>query len=363
MNKTKILHVVLSLETGGLEKFVLDLTKHISDDFVNTVVCLDRRGDLSCLCSVEVLTLDRFSNNRFMLIKKILEIVHDLGIDLIHTHNEKAHFCGGLAGLFSGVPVIHTKHGLNVTYPKSRIRNYLLSLLTKRIVAVSNSAAEQCVNIEKISPNRVSVILNGVDTDHFIPIDNKNSIRLKYGIDEGVHVVGIVARLALIKNHRMLIDACFLLKNRNMKFKLLIVGDGPLMEQLQLYVRDACLSDYINFLGSCRNINELMNLFDVFVLPSVSEGLSLTLIEAMACCLPVVATDVGGNPDVVVDSKTGYLVPLGEHQMMADKICELLDDDALRSSFGKSARFRAEHKFSVHNVCREYEKLYMHYCS
>lgn len=143
-----------------------------------------------------------------------------------------------------------------------------------------------------------------------------------------------------------------------MDFRLLVVGDGPLRVELVALADSLGLSSKIIFAGARHDIPNLMNAMDIFVLSSLSEGISLTLIEAMACELPVVATNVGGNPEVVVEGETGFLAPPQEPSLIAGRIQELMNNAALRQSFGKCGRLRAVEHFSIKRVGKQYEELY-----
>lgn len=354
-----ILHVVISLETGGLERFVLDLINATASDVRHIVVCLERKGELAASCAAaEVISLDLRPGLQFGAVSRIAEIVKSNHISLIHTHNEKAQFYGTLAGLKTRVPVVHTKHGKNNLDFRSRIRNYLASLLCARVVAVSRDATLQCVRDERIPATKVLTILNGVDTVTFSPGSDSRFYKAALGIDPEVPVIGIVARLAPVKDHATLLAACQILRESGVNFRLLVVGDGPLKHELEARAESLGISDCVIFTGSRRNIPEFMRAMDVFVLSSVSEGISLTLIEAMSCELPVVATAVGGNPEVVLDGETGFLVPAQNPASMAEKIGLLLENPVLRSQFGLKGRQRAEGEFSLSRAAAQYVDLY-----
>jgi len=342
-----------------LEKFVLDLIHVSGNHFKHKVVCLERVGALSP--SDSSLDIKCLGMNQGLQLKPIFEIcsiIKNFHIDLVHTHNEKAQFYGALAGFFCGIPVVHTKHGKNQITFRSRLRNNLLARFCTRIIAVSRDAASQCINEERISASKVSTILNGVDTDVFFPNKETSSLRTSLGISAGIPVVGVIARLAAVKDHATLISACQILKASGIDFRLLIIGDGPLKAPLVGLANSLELHRTIIFAGSRFDIPDLLNVMDIFVLSSISEGISLTLIEAMACGLPVVATNVGGNPEVVVDGVTGYLVPPKEPEAIADKLLLLLNNARVRKSFGSAGRTRAVENFSIQKAVYEYETCY-----
>jgi glycosyltransferase involved in cell wall biosynthesis len=170
--------------------------------------------------------------------------------------------------------------------------------------------------------------------------------------------VGIVARLSQEKGHKVLINA-FKQVSQKLNAKLLIIGDGPLKETLMQQVQDLQIQDRVLFLGFRKDIPQLLAMIDLFVLSSFTEGISLTLLEAMASGKPVVATMVGGNPEVVVNRKTGYLVPAGDATSMAEMMISLLGDHQKRQEMGIAGRERVIEYFSMENMNAGYTKLYM----
>ena len=352
----RVLHVVIALNMGGLERFVVDLIKINSKTFFQHVVCLESLGSLANDCPVEICSLDMTQGFHLSIVWKIRRLIKELNINVIHTHNEKAQLYGGLAGLLSGVPVIHTKHGRNSHTYRAITRNYLSSLLCKKVVAVSTDAAVECTEIEKISNRKVKTILNGIDVDSFSPGQKAETVD-KF-TKESVVRIGIVARLASIKDHSTLFRACALLAKCECRFKLYVVGDGPLRKDLNDLVDSLAIRDYVDFMGERGDIANIMKGFDVFVLSSISEGISLTLLEAMSTGLPVVATDVGGNPEVVVDSVTGFLVPAQNPQIMAERIKTLILNPDLRVEMGIKGRERVVNRFSLAESAKNYAEQY-----
>jgi len=353
-----ILHIVISLATGGLEKFVLDLVRANQTKFEHVIVCLEQLGELADTSVADSISLNMQPGLRLSVAFELAKIAHEKKTAVIHTHNEKAQFYGALAGFLARVPVVHTKHGKNSTDWRSVVRNNLAARFCKKVVAVSHDAAVQCVEDEKIPAGKVMTILNGVDLSRFSRVIDHAKARCQLGIDPNIPVVGIVARLALIKDHANLLTACRLVKDANHSFNLLIVGDGPLRSEMEQLTALLGLEGCVIFTGSRSDIPELMQAMDVFVLSSRSEGVSLTLIEAMACELPIVATAVGGNPEVVKEGVTGFLVPSQNPEALAEKIIQLLVDPVLRLQFGKAGHRRAETEFSLSRAADQYVSLY-----
>lgn len=354
----KVLHIVLGLQIGGLEKFVLDLTDSYQAKVQSTILCLaDPHAQHKIDTKAEIIRWDKREGISLPLVGKIFKLVKRGGFELIHSHNPSPHFYGAIAGWLAGVPVVHTKHGRN--YPgnfKKVLLNRIASRLSQRIVAVSSDAADVCRHIEKIPSLKVQTILNGVDTQRFSP-GVRSHLRAKLGLAENIPLLGIVARLSPEKNHLLLLDVCRVLKTNRSLFHLVIVGDGPLREDLEHGVASRGLGDSVTFLGMRQDVSELVKEFDVFVLSSTTEGVSLTLLEAMSSCVPVVATDVGGNSEVVADGVTGFIVPQVP-EAMSEKIEWLLVNKLHREEMGRAARARVLDEFTLQQASDQYLYLY-----
>jgi sugar transferase (PEP-CTERM/EpsH1 system associated) len=349
----KVLHVVLGLQVGGLEKFVIDLINGYAADVQSFVVCLEDEGELAASCnSAGLYALHKKPGISPGVIKQIYTLARELRIDLIHTHNPSPHLHGAFAGLLAGIPVVHTKHGRNQALGARKIILYRLSaLLTRKVVAVSQSADDECISLEGIPAGKVLVIRNGIAVSSFTP-----SARPAEPAD--MVTIGIVARLAQEKDHLTLLRACKLLSDRQTPFRLVIIGDGSLRGELELAASDLNLSGQVEFAGVRHDIPDQLQRLDIFALSSTTEGISLTLLEAMASGLPVVATDVGGNPEVVVDGTTGFIVPPANPEAMAEKLELLIQDRSLRERMGAAGRKRVEEHFDIRQTARQYEELY-----
>lgn len=349
----KVLHVVNCLEMGGLEKVVVGLTQHI-DKVQHTVVCLIAKGDLWKEVEGECLFLNNPSGLTLSTIPRIKKIIQEKKIDIVHTHNQGPQFYGAIAGKLSGKAVIHTKHGQNVV--NSHRRYYLdrfSSFFTDKIVTVSDDARDICLRQLKIPEKKVVTVLNGVDIEKFHCFTDKAQFQ-----QGRPFVIGTVGRLASEKNHSCLLDACTRLADRKINFQLKIVGDGPLKNMLINKCKKLNLQDHVDFVGSRLDIPVIMNEFDLFVLPSLTEGVSLTLLEAMSCELAVVATNVGGTPEVVVDGETGFLVPSNSPDQLADSIFSSLISPQRRLEMGRAGRARVVTTFSLTQVAEKYLSFY-----
>ena len=355
-----ILHIVLSLDIGGLETFVIDLVRNVSNETKGYIICLDGLGELGeSIDDIPVVTLGKLPGMQFGCVKRIRALVKQYNIDLIHTHNEGAHFYGALAGFFNNVPVVHTRHGVHDPDNMKRLMlEWFSSLLSKKVIGVSRDIADLYIKKIKIPPAKVATILNGVNLDVFNRRVNKREQIIQHEFSSDTLLLGIVARLALVKDHRTLFEACRIVAKSYDDFRLVVIGDGPERENLVRYSQQLGLSDTIIFTGARRDIADLLSSLDIFVLSSVSEGISMTLLEAMACELPVVATRVGGNPEVVVDGATGFLVPSQDPPALAERLLALMHDTGLRRSMGAAGRARILTNFSLQKSVKAYLECY-----
>jgi len=365
MNKIKIMHVVQTLDIGGLEKVVIDLVSFSNRNRFDFVVCcLSERGvfagDLE-KNGIKILFLNKRNGFDLGLVFKIASIIKKEKIDVLHTHNQRPQFYGTPAARISRVPFyIHTRHGKN---DPDNYKNILLSrfftAFTDKIVCVSDDIKRFAVNVERLQSNKLQVINNGIDISIFS--GNKfedKTFKNFIGVSQKTKLIGTVGRLAKIKNQHLLISTFKDTLKSGQDVTLLIIGDGPLREELVDYSCKLGLSKKVLFLGSRKDVPQILKILDVFVLSSTSEGMSLVLLEAMAAGVPMVVTDVGGNPELIEDGKNGFLVPSENVAAMSDAICKILSDESLQRDMADYNCKKALSEFGVEKMKCEYEELY-----
>lgn len=351
-----IVHLVSTLNIGGLERVVYDLVR-CSDRrrFEMRVLCLGAIGALGPLFNeigIPVESLDVSSAGLLRSVNSLIPRLRELKPDVLHTHNPTPHLVGAVAAKISGVPVVvHTKHGRN--YPKFKRRvlaNRLASWLTDCVVPVSENAADVVRDVERVPGHKVEMIWNGIDLDRYRYRGQDHSPNFR-----AIHV----ARLKHPeKDQETLLRAARIVADAEPRFQLDIVGDGEHREPLEALCDELRLRQHVNFLGFRDDIHALLSAADLFVLSSITEGLSLTLLEAMATGLPIVATRIGGNPEVIVDDETGILVPAESPDSMAQAMLALLRDPARAAAMGFAGRRRIEDHFDLRFVSARYERLY-----
>jgi glycosyltransferase involved in cell wall biosynthesis len=237
--------------------------------------------------------------------------------------------------------------------------NRLLLERRDRVVGVGQSVRRALIQNEGIPASRVGVIYNGIDTANFRgALHDKASVRRDLGLDPADFVVLMVARLDYLKDHATAVRTIQRVIAQRPKAKLVLVGEGPERNAIQQTVDNLQLHDSVKFLGLRKDVSRLLNGADLFLLTSISEGIPLTVIEAMLTDLPVVATNVGGLPEVVEEGQTGLLAPAGDDAGLASHIIRLADSADLRQKMGRQGRERAERLFSESQMLSRYLALY-----
>jgi sugar transferase (PEP-CTERM/EpsH1 system associated) len=359
----KVLHLVQGLDVGGLEYMVVALVNRLDrKKFIPSICCFDKLGKLQdkLLDDTEVILLKRKPGKDLLYPFKLAAFLKKENIDVIHLHNQTAFFYGVLAGKIAGVKrIVYTEHARDVAPNfKVRIMDKILSHMADRIVVVAEFLKKNLVKKEWMNPASITTIYNGIDGDVFGREFNRDEITGELEISSAAKIIGIVARLQGIKNHKCLIRAMQKVSKRFPDAILLIIGDGSLRGELMELVSSEDLQDNIHFLGTRNDIPRLLSMLDIFVLCSLSEGLPLTILEAMAAGKPIVATGVGGIPEVIQDGADGIIIPSDDSDSLAEAIEELLSDDGKRPDMGLKARKKFEERFTVQAMVEEYEKIY-----
>lgn len=348
-----VAHVTWGLDVGGMEKLLVEFARHRDKDrFRLHFVSLKERGPLAGeieRLGSEVIALDRPEGLRPDLVPLLRSLFRRRRIDVVHTHNSRALFYGAPAARWAGVErVIHTWHGIDTAdTAKQRVVLRMLSQLVDTMVAVSEEAAG-LMRSRGVPRSKVAVIHNGIDIARFAFSGPALQQRLV-----------CVARLRPEKDLGTLLRAAGILAERNVDFELHIAGDGECRQELERLAGDLNLSTRVRFAGLIQDVANFLRQGRVFVLSSLTEGISLTLLEAMAVGLPVVATAVGGNSEVVDDGVTGLLVPSRDPEALADALGRLLADADLCRRMGAAGRTRVEERFDIRRMVRQYEALYL----
>jgi sugar transferase (PEP-CTERM/EpsH1 system associated) len=350
-----VVHCIYSVAIGGQEMVVLSLVERMNRErFTPRVLCFRGGGELvprfeAAGVAVDVLDVPTGAGGLTSL-AAMRRYFRQHRPAILHTHNPMPHQYGAIAATAGGVPiVVHTKHGRNqLRTVRSRLLERVAGRLTDVVVPVSADSAEVARTADGVPGNRIEVIRNGIAIGPPVVRDGAPAWRI-------VHV----ARLNEVKDQPTLLRAVRLIAEAHPAVRLHLVGDGEERAALERLTDELGLREYVRFHGFHDDVRPFLVDADLFVLSSVSEGIALTLLEAMAASLPVVATDVGGNREVVVPGETGLLVPPGDPAALAEGITSLLGDPSRAAAMGRAGRARAIQEFSLDRTAAAYEALYL----
>jgi len=367
MKKIHVMQVLHTLEIGGAEKLAYDIAKKFDPSFKFSFFCLDNLGYLSDVIRKEggnTYCFGRKEGWDFSLIKKFASLLTENEVDIVHAHQYTPYFYSVIASVFSKrkTKVIFTEHGRHQpdkVRPKRVVFNKIFQCFTSRFTGVAKFSKDSLVEFEKIPASKIDVIYNGIDLENFPKHFSKPGVRKKLNFNIDDKLIGIIARLDPIKDHNSLITAVSLIKDKFKNCKLLIVGDGPTRDELEKQTDSLNLRNNVIFLGMRTDVPELLMALDVFVLPSIMEATSVTLLEAMSASLPVIATKVGGNKEIVIDGSTGILVEPHTPEQIAGTLTKLLEDTPYAKNMGLAGRLRIEQHFTFQKMIDQYKNLYL----
>jgi glycosyltransferase involved in cell wall biosynthesis len=350
--RLRVVHVTGCLDMGGLEKLLVEFARHADRDrFDLHFVSLEGRGMLAEELEAQgwpVTALGLGAGLHPRLPWRLARLFGELQADIVHTHNDRPLLYAAPAARWARIArVIHTKHGRGAG--NSRRQNFLVCLaarLTDRFVCVSTDCARLAAE-QGVPAGRIAVIRNGIDLQAFAAAGP---------CADGPAV--IVARLCPDKDVATLLEAVAIVTRSVPGFRLWIAGDGPCRTDLQQHADRLGLAEQVRFLGLVRDVPALLAQASMYVLSSVTEGVSLTLLEAMASGLPIAATRVGGTAEVLEDGVTGLLVPPRDPAALAAALVQLQREPALGRALGQAGRRRVGADFDIRAMVARYEQLY-----
>jgi len=365
----RIMHVVNYLNHGGMEFGILKLIAGLGAGPFEHRFCVTRKFDPDFvraygLGSMLDVAAGSGAGLQFPLFR-LRRIFRCYRPHIVHTRNWGALEAVPAARL-AGVPVvIHSEHGYEVDTlaglpMRQRLFRKMAYGMADAVCAVSRELRDFHARQAWIAPDRIRVIYNGVDTDRFAPnLLVRERVRAELGVSPGSLLIGSVGRLVPIKDYATLLRAAASLRSQNVDLQLLLVGSGPELVPLQqLVAATDSLRGRVHFAGASNRVAELLQAMDVFVLPSQGEGMSNTLLEAMASALPVVATEVGGNPEVIGEPQAGLLFKPADVARLAELLTVLAGNSESRQTLGSAARHRVLTQFSLKAMISQYRELY-----
>ena len=361
----RVLQVVLRMTPGGTEHLVLEICKRIRHEFEVTVCCLDDEGEWATDLraeGIDVVALRRQPGFRPGVGRQIAKLAAERRIDLLHCHQYSPFVYGWIASqLNRRLKVVYTEHGRLSDAPpswKRRMVNPILSRFRGEIVAVSHELRDYMLD-SRFAASRVGVIHNGIEPGTAPTFADRLRARRVLGLDEAAFVVMAVARLDPVKDFPTLIDAFAIVRAQLPRARLVIVGDGPERARLEACAARPDVAGSVDIIGYRAGVRQLLPAADLYVSSSISEGISITILEAMAARVAVVATAVGGTPEVLPsEAAGGVLVPSRDAAQLASAIISLERDTATRAAIAAAGRRRLESAFTIDRMVGDYMRTY-----
>jgi len=362
-----VLHVIDALGLGGAERFLVELCRALPSDryqvIVSTVSGDGPRANDLCQAGIEVFSLQARSNWELTAVFRLARFMRRRGVDIVHTHLFVGGVFGRLAALLAGVPITITTeqnaYAPGHLPPRSQIvADALLARFTDRLVAVSQGARDYLVQVERVSPAKIRVVPNAIPWPEPVCPADVEAARRDLGAGGRSPLLGTVARLTVQKGLSYLLQALSTLRARFPGIYCVIVGDGPLRSDLESLAVRLGLEDHVRFCGLRRDVPAILQSLDLFVLPSLFEGLPVALLEAMAAGRPVVATRVAGSSEVIEDGVNGRLVPPADAAALAEAMAELLDDPEQAQALARRGQEIVRQRYTIDRVTEAYERLY-----
>jgi len=361
----QVMHVVLRMTPGGTERLVLEICKRVRGDFNVTVCCLDDEGEWAADLrheGIDVVALRRQPGFRPSVGRRIAALAAERQVDLLHCHQYSPFVYGWIASQFNRrLKVVYTEHGRLSDAPpswKRQLVNPLLSHVNGEMVAVSHELRDYML-ASRFTARRVGVIHNGIEPGPTPSPSDRLRARRALGIDDKAFVVMAVARLDPVKDFPTLIDAFATVRDAVPHARLVIVGDGPERARLDACAADARVAGAVDLIGFRAGVRGLLPAADLYVSSSISEGISITILEAMAANVAVVATAVGGTPEVLrTAADGGILVPSRDPARLASAVLSLERDPAARAAIAAGGRRRLETAFNIDRMVGDYVRTY-----
>lgn len=362
-----ICHVIHALGVGGAEMLVDVMVRELSHDYRCVVAVLDEIGELGNRLRDDGFTVEHLHRQPGIdrgCARRLDEFARREGVQLLHAHQYTPFFQSMLSrGLTGSRPVLLTEHGRHVPDLPSRKRSIVNRLLLRkqdRLIGCGGAVRQALIDNEGLPASRVDVIYNGVDLEAFACAEPnaRDRIRREFQFKADDFVIVQVARLHELKDHLTALRTIAEVRRTVPHVRLLIVGEGDRRDSIESSISELNLQNHVQLAGNRNDIGDLLTASDAFLMSSISEGIPLTIIEAMAGRLPVVSTAVGGIPEMITHKQNGFLSPAEDFKSLARHLVSLAQSPALCRRIGEAGRTTAEGQFSLQSMLNGYRRLY-----
>ena len=369
MNKpVNVLRIIPSLEMGGVERTLTSILPRLDKKKYKVYLCClfkrDKLADTMESLNIPIIKFKMrarldFDGKYIIGILRLAYLMKKMQIDIVHTHLYRANIAGRIAAKLAGVPVIiANEHNID-SWKKlpQKLNDRVLAGITNKIIVVSNAVKDFYINKIGIPEDKITTIYNGVDIPKFQTHVDINKKKKEFGIKSSEKVITIIGRLHQQKGHCYFLKAAQIIVKKKPNVKFLIVGDGPLGSQLRDMSNDLKISKNVIFTGLRNDIPQILAMSDISVLTSLREGFSITVLESMAAGKPVIATNVGGNNEIIEHGKTGFIIPTQSPKDLALYGLKLINDKELARNMGQEAKKKVLN-FSIDKMVKKTENLY-----
>ena len=363
-DKIKVLHILTDKNIGGAGRWLLYYLKYHNRNAFQVKVVLPHDSLLVPAVKaldVPVIAMEEMEDRSFdkKAMKALVKLFKEEKPDIVHTH---ASMTARMAARAAMVPsIFNTKHCMESApgiLPKKIIRREVNAAFSDKIIAVSRAVRRSMVHAGT-SPEQIAVVYNGIEPIAIPAAEEKAALLQSYGGKAGEMAVGMVARLEEVKDHETFLLAAQNVLEHRRDVRFYIVGDGSLRDELERRAYELGISSNVTFTGFIKDVEKIEAALDIAVITSKAEALCLSIIESMIAGIPAVGTDSGGVAEVIKHGENGFLVPIGDADQLAERIEELLADDAKRKAFGEHAKKHAESMFMADKMTKRIEKLYL----
>lgn len=366
-DRPAVCHVIHALGVGGAEVLVDQMLRLLNDEFRCVVAVLDEIGEIGERLQRDGFTVKHLHRDPGIdrgCARRLNDFADREGAEILHAHQYTPFFQAMLSrGLFGRRPVVFTEHGRHFPDLPDRKRSIVNRLMLRsgdRLIGCGNAVRQALISNEGLPASRVEVIYNGVDLDTHGQASPgaRAAIRSEFGYRDDDFVVILVARLHPLKDHQTALRAIDLARRGISGLRLLLVGDGDQRTTIEQTIRELKLEENVTLAGTRTDVTDLLAAADAFLMSSISEGIPLTVIEAMAARIPVVATAVGGLPELIEHGVSGFLAPSGRSDLLATALVDLQRNADLGKRIADVAAERAAKKFSLKGMLDAYRTVY-----